>query len=200
MRRIEYQSNDPEEFRLIVETALVGHLGIITPDGFPRVVPVNFAARDNRVYFHGAVAGEKYEVLSTEPKVTFNAYLGYSIIPSYWIGIRHARGATMLYRSILIKGIATLVADVGEKCLALQLLMEKYQPEGNFVSVSPDAKAYDNILPKTAVFRIDPEQIDIKNNFPRNKSREFKKKLITNLRTRAIGNDLATAEELEKVL
>jgi hypothetical protein len=43
MRRSELESKDPADFAALMSTS-VGHLGIITPDGYPRVVPVNFAA------------------------------------------------------------------------------------------------------------------------------------------------------------
>ncbi|MBU0982801.1 MAG: pyridoxamine 5'-phosphate oxidase family protein, partial [candidate division Zixibacteria bacterium] len=53
MRRHEYTCDDPDAFAAIVNETSIGNLGIVTPDGYPRVVPVNFAVIGETVYFHG---------------------------------------------------------------------------------------------------------------------------------------------------
>lgn len=199
MRRSEYSSDDPAEFDFIAGQAMVGYLGILTSDGYPRVVPVNFVAKGQIIYIHGAVAGEKYEAIKANPRVTFSVDIPYSVIPSYWISGENARGATMLYKSILIKGKAQSVENNQEKCAALQSLMEKYQPEGRFLPIDPDQPEYENMLKITAVYRINPEKITVKNNFPSQKTRDFKANLIKNLRERGEKIDLKTAKELEKL-
>jgi uncharacterized protein len=200
MRRSEYDSHDPEEFAIIVSTAEVGHLGLVTPDGYPRVVPINFVADGTTIYLHGASAGEKYGVLQATPKVTFSVEIPYSIIPSYWISPDYVGGATHYFKSILIRGTGRIIDDLTEKARALQLLMEKYQPEGQFPPVSTDNPLYGEILKKTAVFRIDPVHIDMKIKFPFNKPDSFIRSLIDKLTARSSGPDLATAEVLRKHL
>ncbi len=54
MRRDELQSRDPALFAEVAAAAEVGELGLLRADGSPRVVPLNFAAVGEDVYFHGA--------------------------------------------------------------------------------------------------------------------------------------------------
>jgi len=191
---------DPKEFKTIAETALVGHLGILTDDGYPRVVPVNFVADGKAIYFHGAVHGEKYSLLSTTPKVTFNMYLPYSVIPSYWIAGDNAGGATMYFKSVLIKGRCGMVESIEERNRALELLMMKYQPEGGYVPIAADDPDYRSILERTAVFRIDAEHIHLRIKFHQKKNDAFKLQIIENLEKRHLGPDLATAEILKTMI
>jgi nitroimidazol reductase NimA-like FMN-containing flavoprotein (pyridoxamine 5'-phosphate oxidase superfamily) len=184
MRRSEYKSDDPAEYRFITETAEVGHLGFITPDGYPRVVPLNFVADSRVIYFHGATGGEKYEVLKANPKVTFNIDIPYSILPSYWTSKENAGTKTCLFKSVLIRGRCKVVDEDVECIKALNLLMERYQPEGRYKPISADEPIYANLLKTTAVFRIDAEQTDIKIKFPKNKPDEHKKMLIDKVKAR----------------
>jgi len=200
MTESKYESFDPREFELISATALVGHLGVLTNDGYPRVIPVNFVADGNKIYFHGAVHGEKHELISAAPPVTFNMYIPYSVIPSYWISGENAGGATMYFKSVLIKGRCAIIDQVDEKVHALMLLMAKYQPEGGYVPITTDEPAYRSILEKTAIFRIDADQISLRVKFHQKKSSDFKLAVMRNLEKRRQGPDLATAEVLKGML
>jgi nitroimidazol reductase NimA-like FMN-containing flavoprotein (pyridoxamine 5'-phosphate oxidase superfamily) len=200
MRRYEYFSDDMTEYDAIMAAVAIGYLGIETPDGYPRVVPVDFVTMERVIYFHGATAGEKYEVLVKTPKVTFSADIPYSVIPSYWISPESAGGATRYFKSVLIRGQGLVVSDQAEKCRALQAILDKYQPEGGFVPVTPKESLYHHLLKSTAVFRIDAEQIDIKIKFPKDKPEAFRRMLVAKLTARAQGSDLATAREIEKSL
>ena len=200
MRRTEYQIDDLNQWEQIVRTAPVGYLGMITPDGWPRVVPMNFVVDDRTIYFHGAADGEKFEVLKKSPRVTFSIDLAYSVIPSYWISKKNAGGATMYYKSALVKGRCIVVEDINEKVTVLKLLMEKYQNEGGYQELTADSKTYRGLLKATAIFRIDPENIDIKINFRQKKSLDFHRKIIENLTDRGTPLDLKTADEIKKLI
>ena len=50
-----------------------------------------------------------------------------------------------LYISIVIKGIASFVSDREEKTLALNGLMEKYQPEGNYDPLESSMRVLDAV-------------------------------------------------------
>ncbi|MCP4568146.1 MAG: pyridoxamine 5'-phosphate oxidase family protein [FCB group bacterium] len=200
MRRTEHKCGDITEFETISSSADVGYLGLLTTDGYPRVIPVNFATEGETVYFHGAIEGEKYDLLKESPKVTFSMNLVYSYIPSYWTSKKSAGTATMFYKSALIKGRGSIVTDEQEKAFALNLLMKKHQPEGGYQPITADDPLYEHIFKATAIFRIDADQIDIKINFRKKKSREYNLGLIKNLENRGMGRDLATAAEIRKIL
>jgi nitroimidazol reductase NimA-like FMN-containing flavoprotein (pyridoxamine 5'-phosphate oxidase superfamily) len=200
MAGYKYKSDDHQAIDRVLSTAPVGHLGILTPDGYPRVVPLNYVSCGETIYFHGARHGEKYEVLQSGPKVSFNVDIPYSVIPSNWTSKSNAGTATMFYESVLIKGRCTIVENPDEKTMALQKLMEKFQPEGGYKPISNDEPIYQSLLSKTAIFRIEADQVDLKVKFNQDKSPEYKQMLILELEKRSEGMDLKTAEVLRTML
>ena len=77
---------------------------------------------------------------------------------AYVIASQMACKASYYYRSIIIKGKATLVKDRDKKVKILERMMEKYQPEGN------DGEIPVEVLKKTAVIEILIEEITGKEN------------------------------------
>lgn len=131
MRRDEFLENNPEEIQKVLDSEKIGYLGILTEAGFPRVVPLNFAARSDRIYFHGALSGEKHDLLAKSPRVTFSVARQYALIPSYWMAKGHACPATTFYKSVYVEGICNLVENADEKAATLELIMRKYQAGGD---------------------------------------------------------------------
>ncbi|MEW5796009.1 MAG: pyridoxamine 5'-phosphate oxidase family protein [Candidatus Zixiibacteriota bacterium] len=180
--------------------ATVGYLGIVTPDGYPRVVPVNFATIGTQVYFHGAAHGEKHGVLAGGPRVTVAIVVPYAMIPSYWRSPDYACPATQYYKSILIRGRGAIVHEPDEKATALQALMEKHQPEGGFGRLDSADPLYRKGIDDVAIFRIDPDRIDIRTKFGENLTRETRLRIIEKLRECNQGRDADTTLEMEKRL
>ena len=200
MRRKEFNTNNDEVVKEILDTAEVGYLGILTPGGYPRVVPVNFVRLDNTIYFHSAPEGEKYESLKVSDKVTFHVSIPLAVIPSYWISVKSAGGATQFYKSVQIDGRAFFVEDLPEKAKILQKLMAKYQPEGGFKEIKPDDKMYTNLLTKTAVIGINAEKVTAKVKVGQQYPEERRRALIEKLEERGRESDLITAGEIRKTL
>ncbi len=200
MRKPESQCTDIAEIEEILKGAEVGSIGLLTPDGFPRVIPVNYATRGTTVYFHGAMRGEKYDLLIKSPKVTFSVWEHYSVLPSYWLAEENALGATQFFKSVQINGRAVVVEDREEKASALQWLMEKYQPEGNFKPVTTSEKLYEVVISKTLLVRIDPEQVTARVKFGQGYTRATRRDLIAYLEERGTELDMATAKEIRRTL
>ncbi len=200
MRRPETHCTDEVEILKVLMEADVGSLGIMTADGYPRVIPVDFVAEGTTVYFHGAMKGEKSELLAQSPKVTFSVYIPFSVIPSYWMAEENALGATHFYKSVQINGSAVVVDDIKEKAHALQILMEKYQPEGRFKTVTAEEELYEVVLRKTLIVRIAPELVTAKFKFGQSFTEKTLKELVSQLERRAEGTDLATAAEIRRGL
>jgi len=199
LRRSEFSTNDLSVINQVLTTADVGYLGITTRDGYPRVVPVNFISKESTVYFHGALEGEKAELIRGEPLVTFHANIPYSIIPSYWLAEKHASGATMFFKSVQIDGRAVAVSDPREKAKVLQLLMEKYQPEGGYRPVSENDPMYQKPIAETLVVRVDPIRVTAKVKLGQNYPPATRLKIIQHLEERAEGPDLETAREMRSL-
>lgn len=193
-------SNKQALFRSVTERAVIGHLGILTPDGYPRVVPVNFVAVGIKIYFHGATQGEKYDAFKAHQKITFSIDVPYAPIPSHWHSEQQACRANQYFKSVLIKGRGIIVDDLTEKALAVQALMEKYQPEGGFKTVSADDPIYRKPLEEVAIYRVDQDQIDFREEVGQRLSSDQKISLIARLKERGHQIDLETAAEIETTL
>ena len=200
MEKLDFEPDDKTEFRIITQKALVGYLGIITPEGYPRVVPMSFAANGETIYIHGERRGEAFEALTKGPKVTFSIDLQYSIIPSYWTSQINACAATMLYKSALVKGTARIVEPLEESIRALQLITDKYQPEGGYTAMKSDEKTYKGLFKATIVYKIMPDIITVKVNFRQKKSKKYNRMLVEKLEERGRGIDMETAAEIRKML
>lgn len=200
MDKLDYTPDEAAEFDLIARTAPVGYVGIVTPDGYPRVVPMNFAVAGQTVYLHGEKHGELFEAFNRGDKVTFSMDLAYSILPSHWTSKINACATTMLYKSALVKGRVVVIEDLDERIRGLQVMMEKYQPEGGYTPMTADEGTYRGILKATAVYRIDPDDVTVRVNFRQKKSRKYNRMLVQRLEERAEGTDLATAREIRRML
>lgn len=129
MRRTDREVRDPETIVRIMEECPVMRIGL--SDGeFPYIVPVNFAYEysDGKffLYFHGALAGRKYELLKQNGKCSFemDRQISVKLMPEN-------RGVTTLYRSVM--GNADVVFLEGsEKNEALKKLMGRYQESRGF--------------------------------------------------------------------
>ena len=101
------------------------------------------------------IKGEKLDNIKRNSKVGFEVDRSLEFLPSYFSDPEDASLADTLYISVVIKGEAVLVEDRKEKVLALNGLMEKYQPEGHYDPIQKDDMGLDEV----AVIKIIPESI-----------------------------------------
>jgi len=134
----------------LLDTCHVGHLGTISSDGWPVIKPLNFARLDWRIYFHCALDGEKLDDIRRDSRVCFEVDLPIAYVKGQ---PENPCRAEYLYRSVIIRGRATMVEDRVEKVLALDCLMRKYQPGTSFAGYSDDK------LDITGIVRIDIDDL-----------------------------------------
>ena len=123
----------------------VGRISSIDKNGFPQIIPMNFIFLNDAIYMHSHVKGEKLENISRNSKVGFEADRELEFLPSYFEDPCDASLADTLYVSVVIKGIGSFVLDREEKTLALNGLMEKYQPEGHYDPLTSDMRVLDAV-------------------------------------------------------
>ncbi len=131
----------------------VGRIASIDQNGYPQIIPMNFVFLNDAVYMHSHVRGEKLDNIMRNDKVGFESDRELEFLPSYFEDPKNASLADTLYVSIVIKGRASLVTDKNEKTLALNGLMEKYQPEGGYDPIQSNMKVLDGV----AIIKIIPE-------------------------------------------
>lgn len=198
MRRSELASQDEALFQELTGEVMVGYLAIATESGVPRSIALNFAALGGDIYFHGALGGEKYELLQSDPPAGFTIVKEYSYIPSHWSAPRYACPATQFFKSLEIKGTCGLVADPAEKARALQAMMEKHQPEGAYDPIDPEIPQYANALAHVGVYRVRCATWTGKVKFGQNEPDKLRRIFVEKLRERRGPLDEATALEIAK--
>ncbi len=199
MRRSDFLNTDDAFFQQVAHRSQVGYLGLVTSEGYPRSVALNFVAVEQSIYFHGALAGEKFDLICGGEKVGFTMAWELSYIPSNWLGKEYACPATQMFKSVEIKGRCVVVEDVDEKARGLQALMEKHQPEGLFRPIAAGEKMYRKALEETGVFRVDADSWTGKARLFQEKSEAFQVKLTEKLAERGLAIDGDTILELRKM-
>jgi nitroimidazol reductase NimA-like FMN-containing flavoprotein (pyridoxamine 5'-phosphate oxidase superfamily) len=115
MRRKDREISQQEAVELLVK-AEYGVLSTIDNNGQPYGVPLSYVYKDNAVYFHCAVAGQKLENIANNAKVSFCVVGSTTVLPETF---------GTLYESAVVSGVAGEVHDV-ERHQALVWLLEKY--------------------------------------------------------------------------
>ena len=132
-----------EKIKEFLKEEHVGRISSIDENGFPQIIPMNFVFLNDAIYVHSHLKGEKLNNISRNNKVGFEVDRELEFLPSYFEDPNDASLADTLYISVVIKGIASFVTDREEKTLALNGLMEKYQPEGQYDPIKSDMQVLD---------------------------------------------------------
>jgi uncharacterized protein len=162
MRVAKKEIHDPKIIAELLAGAHVGRLGTIGRDGYPMIKPLNFVHHRGGIYFHCAPEGEKIEAILRDGRVCFEVDLPIAYVKSTGIPCK----ADYLYRSVIIRGRAHVVADREERVSALRALMQKYQPGGGYGGFPEDK------LVLTAVVRIDIVEMTGKQDLGKDNERE----------------------------
>jgi nitroimidazol reductase NimA-like FMN-containing flavoprotein (pyridoxamine 5'-phosphate oxidase superfamily) len=162
VRKANKEIKDNSVIEQLLKTCHVGRLATNSRDGYPVVKPVNFAYQNGQIYFHTALEGEKIEDIARDNRVCFETDLPIAFVRA----MNQPCGAEYLYRSVIIKGRASLVEDLEERMRAFRSLMEKYQPEGKY---GPYVKEK---LGRTGIVRIDVETMTGKEDLGKGEHRQ----------------------------
>jgi nitroimidazol reductase NimA-like FMN-containing flavoprotein (pyridoxamine 5'-phosphate oxidase superfamily) len=116
MRRFKQQLSDIETLE-IVKRAKTAILGVNGDGGYPYTVPINYVYSDNKIYFHGAKAGHKFEAIQKNNKVTLSIVDKDDIVKAE---------LTTYFRSVSIFGLAKILDTDEEIFRAAEVLGLKY--------------------------------------------------------------------------
>ncbi|WP_268543257.1 pyridoxamine 5'-phosphate oxidase family protein [Candidatus Nitrosotenuis cloacae] len=133
----------------------VGRIASIDKNGFPQVIPMNFVFANDAIYMHSHPRGEKIENIKQNSRVGFEVDRELEFLPSYFTHPTDASQADTLYISVVIKGTGVIISDNNEKAMALNALMEKYQPEGNYESLTAGMP----VVEEVAVIKVVPHEM-----------------------------------------
>ncbi len=145
MTRRERQVLDINEIIKILDKSKVLHLGLVDGDE-PYVVPMNYGytLEDGKLtlWLHGATQGRKLDVMRANPKVFFS--MECDLLPFEGdVACKYGLG----YSSLMGKGFAEIIEDVGVKKQALSFLMK--------TQTGKDFEFNDKLASVVAIIRID---------------------------------------------
>jgi nitroimidazol reductase NimA-like FMN-containing flavoprotein (pyridoxamine 5'-phosphate oxidase superfamily) len=110
---------ETSEAMALLSTSEYGVLSTVGNDGQPYGVPLNFAYKNNFIYFHCAQVGQKIDNIKNNPKVAFCVVGNTKVLPAEF---------TTEYECAMAFGIVSEVQG-DEKNGALLWLIEKYSQE-----------------------------------------------------------------------
>ncbi len=119
MRRKKQLLSEAETIS-ILKTCTSGVLGVTGDNGYPYTVPLSYAYKDNKLFFHFAKAGHKLDGIERNDKVTFCVIEKDEVIQKTF---------TTHFRSVIVFGRAKILTEDSEKRHALECLVEKYSPD-----------------------------------------------------------------------
>jgi len=153
----QFEIKDKKLIENILTSVEYGTLALCK-ENKPYSVPVNFVYSDDIIYFHGSKKGKKKEFMLDNSFASFSVVESYSLIQSYFSSTDNtACPATHFFKSVSCDGKIEIVENYDEKAKALQLLMEKLQPEGKYIPLN-DA-IYQKMIDATEVFKLQIEEI-----------------------------------------
>src|SRR5512139_221110 len=134
-----------QEAKALLSNAEYGILSTVGKDGQPYGVPLSYVYRDNAIYFHCAITGQKLENIEHNAKVSFCVVGSTKVLPDKF-------GTE--YESSIVFGIASELHGI-ERYNALLWLLEKYCSD--FIK---EGKQYIKLKDKTTkVFKIEIKHI-----------------------------------------
>ncbi|HAL16588.1 MAG TPA: 5-nitroimidazole antibiotic resistance protein [Anaerolineaceae bacterium] len=104
----------------ILQSCTSGVLAVTGDEDYPYAVPLSFAYKDGKLFFHFAKAGHKMDSIVRNNKVSFCVIQTDRVIQKTF---------TTHFRSAIVFGRARIITEDSEKKYALECLVEKYSPD-----------------------------------------------------------------------
>ena len=119
MRRFRQQLS-PEECRAILSRGTSGVLAVTGDGGWPYAVPLSYAYRDGKLFFHCATSGHKLDALERDGRASFCIIDQDQVVPAEF---------TTYYRSVIVFGPVRILRDREGIEAAARELGRKYCPQ-----------------------------------------------------------------------
>ncbi len=136
---------DIDEIEEIIRKAICCRVGLVDNDE-PYIVPVCFGYERSALYFHGALAGRKVELIRKNSKVCFEIDTDVEMV-----NVETLCDSVVKYRSVIGVGRAYILEDDEEKSHGLNLITKQYT-KGDFSFPKSE-------LDKTLVVKVDIKSV-----------------------------------------
>lgn len=119
MRRKDRMIKEQKEIEAILKKCEYGVLSVVSPEGKPYGVPLNYVYEDGKIYFHCAKEGYKLRAIESNPDVAFCVVGDHHAVPEKF---------SEKYESVMVEGKAH-VLEGDDKVTGLLSLVKKYSPD-----------------------------------------------------------------------
>lgn len=143
----------------LIDRCTHGVVAIQSDEGVPYCLPLSLVRVERSLYFHGAKAGRKTELLQKHPQVCVTFVGGDR--PAFLPPCEY----TTFFQSVIATGTAHEVTDRAERFMALKALCQEMTPEAVEDRVFELAMEHSDAC--TAVWRIDLDRISGKEKAPK---------------------------------
>ena len=103
----------------ILENCTAGVLSVLGDGGYPYGVPISYAYKDGKIYFHSAVEGHKIDALQNDNKCSFTVIAQDDVHPDEY---------TTYFRSVIAFGRVRIFDSLDDIITGLRILGERYNP------------------------------------------------------------------------
>lgn len=195
-----YEPNEHEVAQLLAAVPL-GRLVTVGRDGLPYIGLYPFLRVDvETIEIHLNGRDEQIAHLRERPVCAFEVDQVLSSIPSSWLDDENAVYATAYHRSVQFGCRAELTDDPARVAAQQRRLMASHQPTGTYRAVDHDDPMYRAMIGALVGVTLTITSTRTKFKLAQNRSPEQRRTIVANLRTRADGTDLATADAIEATL
>lgn len=192
-----FEITDKSMIKQIIDDTTYGTLALCADDK-PYSLPLNFVGHNEEIYFHGSKKGKKISIIKENANASFSVVEEYSILPSYFsTDSGDASPATHLFKSVIIDGKIEFVDNYDEKAQALEVLMQKYQKEGNYIPLN-NKEFYEKIINATCLYKLVPSDTSAKFKFGQNYNKERFQRVCEHLEQRGSKKDLQTLKLMKQ--
>ncbi len=119
MRRADKMMSE-SEVNAILSSSEYGSLAVLSANGYPYAVPVNFVVLDGCVYIHSAKDGAKIRAVEGNSKASFTIVHKHEVLPAKF---------TSSYESVIAFGTVDIVDNDQKKIEVLTAFIQKYSSE-----------------------------------------------------------------------
>ncbi|MFA8299616.1 MAG: pyridoxamine 5'-phosphate oxidase family protein [Hyphomicrobiales bacterium] len=126
-----------DEIEAIIKKCEVCYVSMVSPEGEPYVIPMNFGYADNTIYMHSALSGKKIDILRNNPNVCIVFSTDHELRAQ---NETVACSYSMKFRSALVFGKVELIELRDDKINALNVIMGQYTSVENFKYSEPAIK------------------------------------------------------------
>lgn len=125
VKRLPERGNyDRAAVNAILDEALICHVGIVTEEGYPVVIPTIHARAGDTVYIHGSAASRLLRSMRAGDEICLTVTLLDGLVVA-----RSAFHNSMNYRSVVIMGAPRIVDSPAEKLAALEIVTNHIIPD-----------------------------------------------------------------------